>query len=617
MANPRNPHAVNHMIVGDIGHEEILLASSDDGDVIAFTTNSVHQAIQDNVAGNTDIGCRLNAFFIENVGHSAWGLAIHKAARLIAVSANTHEITVFAFALGDGLVHESGSEDEDYSLSSPIDGLGGDTHWLCVEGSIDLHERSNRNIKVRLIGHETNIPNITFCNSDADPHGQYLLSTDIDGQTFVWDVWQKKRIGDLSKIGDAAGRPSSGGWGVACLDPKALRRADVPTNSGCDASRSSDSFQGSFRDISASVDDVPDSSHFHPAMVEFRSVPSPIRYARPNVWDQEYRTYLAGGDYESNNIWDTFDEIFNDGDDEDSDEHDEQDQEAWEQQAGLDETVGEDPSLSGQEEPYVDGWEELLETLIEGNIRRRRPNVTSPISDTAPMQRLESENNLSQHASGNTFHRAQNLQTQQPGTPSSPLGSNSSPSGRKKDLPFYFLCTNRHSINLSNLRAPPASYVVCSNILRQVTPPRLAYLNNFERLNMIEQIPELGLVIIASQAGRVAILTTTKSKDPPNTAMSVGLKIERILPFKSQEDAGMRPEMPLMGIAVGPVQGHGIEVEASGDERPVERELDAPKLGDGRYRLLMIYCDHTVLSYEIGRSKTRTGYEVNDRVLLI
>jgi hypothetical protein len=39
------------------------------------------------------------SFFAENVGESAWGLAIHSQSRLIAVGSNAHEIQVFAFAL--------------------------------------------------------------------------------------------------------------------------------------------------------------------------------------------------------------------------------------------------------------------------------------------------------------------------------------------------------------------------------------------------------------------------------------------------------------------------------------------------------------------------------------
>ena len=229
----------------------------------------------------------------------------------------------------------------------------------------------------------------------------------------------------------------------------------------------------------------------------------------------------------------------------------------------------------------------------------------------------ENENQSLQDVTDNTSLWAQTLPSQ-----SDMLRSRFEPSSlsasERTDLPFHFLYTNKHSINLCSLRIrPSASRVVCNNVLRQTFPPRLSYLENFERLNMIEQIPELGLIIIASQVGRAVVLTSTSPKDRLDDRMSAGLRLSHILPYKSQENESVRPEVPLMGIAVGPVQGHGIGIEHAGDENPVSKDSKASKLEDGRFRLMMIYCDHTVLSYEIGRSETGTGYEVNERVLLI
>ena len=384
--DPRNPHAVNHMLVGDIGHEEILVVGCDDGDVIAFTTNSIQQAIQENVAGNTDIGCRLNAFFSENVGRSAWGLAIHKAARLIAVSANTHQITVFAFALGCDLGPESGSDDEDDILSSAIDGLGTDTDWLSLEGSFDAPERSSRNIKVTLTGHETNIPAISFCNSDVDPIGQYLVSTDIDGQIFVWDIWKKKRIADMMKIWNPSSHPCVGGWGVACLDPKSLRRTDGPrAGFGREVVQSRDSSQNIVWDNSEDVDEVPDSSTYHPAMAEFGPLPG----VNDRIWHNTASgEHLVTRPSQSILIWDTADE-WNDTDgsedldDDDSDGDDIWHQESLGQQSENDEEVETNTASSGLEAPVDDQWPELdesvLETIIAGNMRRGRLNNASSI----------------------------------------------------------------------------------------------------------------------------------------------------------------------------------------------------------------------------------------------
>ena len=226
----------------------------------------------------------------------------------------------------------------------------------------------------------------------------------------------------------------------------------------------------------------------------------------------------------------------------------------------------------------------------------------------------ESGNQSPHDATDNTFPAAQLLPSQ-PDLLRSHESSSLSAS-EKLDLPFHLLYTSKDSINICSLRIrPSASCVVCNNVLRQIFPPRLSHFTNFNRLNMIEQIPELGLIIIASQVGRAVVLTTTSPTDRVDDRMSAGLRLAHILPYKSQEAEGVRPEVPLMGIAVGPVQGHGIGIEAAGGESPVSKDSKASKLENGRYRLMMIYCDHTVLSYEIGRSTTGTGYEVNERVL--
>ena len=41
----------------------------------------------------------LKRLFHENVGSSAWGLAIHSQSRLIAVSSNLKQVSVFAFGV--------------------------------------------------------------------------------------------------------------------------------------------------------------------------------------------------------------------------------------------------------------------------------------------------------------------------------------------------------------------------------------------------------------------------------------------------------------------------------------------------------------------------------------
>lgn len=199
------PHAVNHLIVGDLGNEEILLVACDDGDVMGFHVHRIKKRLEETFG----FECESIPFFIENVGLSAWGLAIHKEARLIAVSANTHEITVFAFALGHG--SSSGSDDDSMDDIAFIETLQENSRWNSIDIPYDPKQRSSRNLIVRLKHHVTNIPSIAFCNGAADPHGQYLVSTDISGATYVWDVWRqrpvaRKALGDMTPRNTPSGR---------------------------------------------------------------------------------------------------------------------------------------------------------------------------------------------------------------------------------------------------------------------------------------------------------------------------------------------------------------------------------------------------------------------------
>lgn len=168
------------------------------------------------------------------------------------------------------------------------------------------------------------------------------------------------------------------------------------------------------------------------------------------------------------------------------------------------------------------------------------------------------------------------------------------------DLPFNLLQTDERDIHLFRdirfdadlKRRPPDSshcQVLCHQALNQKMPPGLNYLTQMERLNMIAQIAELGVVVVGNQVGRVGILTMTRWEAEKQS----GYKIECILPFCSEERKGLRPRKPLMGMAVAPVQGQ----EAAPPQ-------DSPRMGvrpRRRYRLLMTYCDHTILSYEISR----------------
>lgn len=90
-------HQVNHMIIGLLGEAEILLMAYDDGDVIGYYTKQIEDTVGDSYSPVKSHD--LVPFFHENVGCSAWGLAIHQKSRLIAVGSNSHTAIVFVPAL--------------------------------------------------------------------------------------------------------------------------------------------------------------------------------------------------------------------------------------------------------------------------------------------------------------------------------------------------------------------------------------------------------------------------------------------------------------------------------------------------------------------------------------
>lgn len=148
--------------------------------------------------------------------------------------------------------------------------------------------------------------------------------------------------------------------------------------------------------------------------------------------------------------------------------------------------------------------------------------------------------------------------------------------------------------------------VLCKEALHQEIPPILRYILHYERLNMVIQIPELSVIIVANQIGRVALITTTKNTDAQNQH---GFRIDWILPFRSQEEQNLRSDLPLAGIAASPVQCRDMMPNASSIIEDDSAEIfcsDAyhqyPASAQvRRYRLFLFYCDNSILTYEFWR----------------
>jgi hypothetical protein len=158
------------------------------------------------------------------------------------------------------------------------------------------------------------------------------------------------------------------------------------------------------------------------------------------------------------------------------------------------------------------------------------------------------------------------------------------------------LQTYRHSITLHPTQ-DDALPTQCDNLLRQEFPHDVWFprpLADYDRLNMLATIPELSLVLVASQIGRVALITITRRvQRDSRLGHIVSMRVDLILPFKDEETIEkIRPSHGLLGMAIGPMQNERAKMVARGARK-----------GPRRWRLMLHYFNHAILSYEISREE--------------
>ena len=110
------------------------------------------------------------------------------------------------------------------------------------------------------------------------------------------------------------------------------------------------------------------------------------------------------------------------------------------------------------------------------------------------------------------------------------------------------------------------------------------------RLNMLAKIPELSLLVVASQIGKVALFTLTRLENGfSRHGPVVMLRLDFVLPFADQHQL-LRPVEPLLGIAVSP--------------QPSTEPRDARKNArPRRWRLILTYFNSSIVSYELSRGE--------------
>ncbi|KAI0818217.1 hypothetical protein GGR55DRAFT_63825 [Xylaria sp. FL0064] len=500
------PHQMNHLIMGDLGHEEVLLLACDDGDVLGYYTSQIETALlrleSDDAPREATI---VKPFFHQNVGISAWGLAVHKQSRLIAVGNNKHEVHVFAFALHD--INRPSQVTPELSCRRDLfvrlgrtgDGAvlnSSDIQGLDLRADIDafLSGQRDRNyqIVVGSLGH--NIPNVAF--SDDSGGNVKVLAIDIRGSLWIIDIWSvydPKVIYSLyaGYQGASVNRnpPSSlpRGWGVLVLPQSSF----LPTSTFKDSLGLSPEeavyvagkYYGYYIETGKAVRNIKNNSTRHPWV---RNNQSNLFQLAPHWHGLPGRRnwYDPGVDYD----------------------------EQWHfvQDKAADDCLEHDP-------PFI----------------ARNPRVILP--DGATVMR--------------TY---------------------------ETDIEFVAGDMN--------------TGIMLKDAILQKKPPRTMLPNlTFppERLANLIHVPELSLVVAGSQCGRVALITLTRPENP-RYSFQRGFKVDFVLPKTIDEDRRIRPTCLLLGVAIGPIFSSG--------------GTNGEPLGNRRYRIMLHYYDHRILSYEVYRN---------------
>ena len=363
--------------------------------------------------------------------------------------------------------------------------------------------------------HESNIPTVSFCNTLEDREGNYLISADIQGLLCVWNL-KNFVIDHIFKPKPDAQTMlnpwNQMGWAVHWLDPRAFRKCEG---------------MGAFLPGSCILDTPPSEEQrsviMLPAATE--AITHTWRFQRSRANARE--SFL------------TFDNMTDTG---------------HKAGPGLGANFGSDELLS-TEDPTV--RERAIERRGKGRYVWRggklHPLESKYFEDSsgngtfcydfgnAPKfdwPSLWPRRNIFSLKDADTNITA--------GPPSCPLLYLRPSFWSLFQSPKFGLMTRDHPYTV--LMEPLEQKVYGLDMRRQLHRPNLTF-----------QIPELGIVLVGSPIGRVAVLTLNKLTSNPFSSTAIKplytMRLDRVLPFPMQEKLGERPPQSLVGISAGPVQG--------------------------------------------------------------
>jgi hypothetical protein len=606
------------MTTGFLGEEEVVLACYDDGDVVAYYTKDLAKRIF-TCRGTTETSHKNQTtpkeFFHENVGISAWGLAVHRRSRLIAVSSNRHEVVVFALALTQNPPSRRTSVSR------------------TTQPAIQTRTRNWR-IVIRLPPAADNIPNVCFID-DRKGNAQRVGAVDVKGNAWLADIW-KGNVGpiEVRPISETLMRSEeffpapSRGWGIFSLDEGDFLKVKtteelfglpteqleiVPAGNG-----------QPLVNIRNALSKIPDNPQLiPPPLTAMPTIPGPAIW-EPGLFQPWFAmpdgTGLLGSDGSDAAGEDEFEDTEESDEEGDTDGNSEVDTEVatvtgWgainfphyhAQEHGNNKSAASLPD-------NLHAWDETLkqadfkgrqhgkkdkDEATSGDIANPfkldmtyfpHSNTVHPtLRDTIPMMKFLGNSRSTEH-------------NRHPLTPQAHLAD----LGKK----LFLLRTYEKDIELRSFAGstsenlPSEIGVVCPDVLTFGRFRNVGLRGHFHatsRLNMIALAPELSLMAIGSPTGRVVIITLTR-KPCPNEHHEItwehGFRVEWVLPTGSDEAKHRKTLRPMHGMALGPVQtGDDVGGKVGGGGPAMPR----------RYRLMLHYRNHDILSYELTREE-QTG----------
>lgn len=646
----RRPHLVNNIVTGFLGKEEIVVACYDDGDVVAYYVREVAEQVSAglNVHAAPAVRGPPKLFFHENVGISAWGLAVHQRSRLIAVSSNRHEVIVFAFGLAKEPVKSRRPFSHDRMALSDASVRRRDRNWRIV---------------VLLGANADNVPNVCFVDDD-EGYADKICAIDIKGAVWLADIWKACQgpiyIPPLChpqlKSEEFYPAPSRG-WGILAF----------PESSFIQVKTTEELFG-----LSPSRVEIIHESHSRCSqpLINIRKVlneipGNPCRLtASAEMILNQFAPWLPGDAVEifdagdlQNDIVDAGEVLIggvdgeSEGEVEELEEEEDVDEEDDNEEDDLDELENTgDTSDNDMEAPghggtvFIGNFPNLLHLApmleISGNTNEAPNGQQGPPTGGHTDLNAGGAGWKTAYDTGNasdgydrtssdedwrsiptrldmTFFPHSGVTRETPRDKrrllaflERPIEYNPRPRQTEQVMTKYghrlhLLRTYEKDVELRGFYQPDEKGikevgVLCPDVLNFGHFRDQGLRHHFHatsRLNMFAHAPELGLVVIGSPTGRVVLLTLTRMAVPverPEGLWEHGFRVEWVLPSREDEEIHRKVLRPLHGMAIGPVQ---VEGQGGG-----KRNAALPR----KYRLMLHYRNHDILSYEITREE-QTG----------